>query len=105
MKKALRCLLLSVVMALALGAAALAAETDPTVTAKNGASVAFQTGSFEKLTASYTDANLAGSQCIILGPGGVATAHSVHEYVSKKQLMMAAEIYRSMAMEICQVDE
>ena len=57
----------------------------------------------------WTDAGFiqagTGSQCIILGPGGVATAHSVHEYISKKQLRMAAEIYRSMAMEICQVDE
>ena len=57
----------------------------------------------------WTDAGFiqagTSSQCIILGPGGVATAHSVHEYISKKQLMMAAEIYRSMAMEICQVDE
>lgn len=57
----------------------------------------------------WTDAGFiqagTNSQCIILGPGGVATAHSVHEYVSKKQLRMAAEIYRSMAMEICQVDE
>ena len=77
MKKALRCLLLSVVMALALGAAALAAETDPTVTAKNGASVAFQTGSFEKLTASYTDANLAGSQCIILMVKGTAEDYMI----------------------------
>lgn len=57
----------------------------------------------------WTDAGFiqagTSSQCIILGPGGVTTAHSVHEYVSKKQLRMAAEIYRSMAMEICQVDE
>ena len=57
----------------------------------------------------WTDAGFiqagTSSQCIILGPGGVATAHSIHEYISKKQLMMAAEIYRSMAMEICQVDE
>ena len=57
----------------------------------------------------WTDAGFiqagTSSQCIILGPGGVATAHSVHEYISKKQLRMAAEIYRSMAMEICQVDE
>ncbi len=55
----------------------------------------------------WTDAGFiqagTSSQCIILGPGGVATAHSVHEYISKKQLMMTAEIYRSMAMEICQV--
>ena len=57
----------------------------------------------------WTDAGFiqagTSSQCIILGPGGVATAHSIHEYVSKKHLTMAAEIYRSMAMEICQVDE
>lgn len=57
----------------------------------------------------WTDAGFiqagTSSQCIILGPGGVATAHSVHEYISKKQLMMAEEIYRSMAMEICRVDE
>lgn len=57
----------------------------------------------------WTDAGFiqagTSSQCIILGPGGVATAHSVHEYISKKQLRMAAEIYRSMAMEICHVDE
>ncbi|MGN1414975.1 MAG: M20 family metallopeptidase [Anaerovoracaceae bacterium] len=55
----------------------------------------------------WTDAGFiqagTNSQCIILGPGGVATAHSVHEYISKKQLRMAAEIYQSMAMEICQV--
>ena len=55
----------------------------------------------------WTDAGFiqagTSSQCIILGPGGVATAHSIHEYISKKQLRMAAEIYRSMAMEICQV--
>lgn len=57
----------------------------------------------------WTDAGFiqagTSSQCIILGPGGVTTAHSIHEYISKKQLRMAAEIYRSMAMEICQVDE
>ena len=57
----------------------------------------------------WTDAGFiqagTSSQCIILGPGGVATAHSVHEYISKKQLRMAAEVYKSMAMEICQVDE
>ena len=57
----------------------------------------------------WTDAGFiqagTSSQCIILGPGGVATAHSIHEYISKKQLRMAAEVYKSMAMEICQVDE
>ena len=57
----------------------------------------------------WTDAGFiqagTSSQCIILGPGGVATAHSIHEYISKKQLTMAAEIYRSMALEICRVDE
>ena len=55
----------------------------------------------------WTDAGFlqAGtdSQCIILGPGDVASAHSVHERISKKQLFLAAEIYQSMAMEICRV--
>ena len=53
----------------------------------------------------WTDAGFlqAGthSQCIILGPGNIAAAHSVHEKISKKQIFMAAEIYQSMAMEIC----
>lgn len=79
MKKALRCLLLSAVMALALGAAALAAETDPTVTVKNDATVAFQAGGFEKLTASYTDKDLAGSQCIVLMVKGTAEDYTITE--------------------------
>ena len=55
----------------------------------------------------WTDAGFlqAGtdSQCIILGPGDIATAHSVHERISKKQILMATEIYKSMAMEISRV--
>ena len=55
----------------------------------------------------WTDAGFiqAGtdSQCIILGPGDIATAHSVHEKISKKQIFTAAEIYKTMAMEICRV--
>lgn len=77
MEKALRCLLLSVVMALALGAAALAAETDPTVeNVASGATVIFQTGN-EKLTVSYTDKDLAGSQCIILMVKGTADEYTI----------------------------
>lgn len=77
MKKALRCLLLSAVMALALGAAALAAETDPTVeNVASGATVSFQTGN-EKLTVSYTDKDLAGSQCIILMVKGTADEYTI----------------------------
>ena len=77
MKKALRCLLLSAVMALALGAAALAAETDPTVeNVASGATVSFQTGN-EKLTVSYTDKDLAGSQCIILMVKGTAEDYTI----------------------------
>ena len=77
MKKAFKCLLLSVVMALALGAAALAADTDPTVeNVASGATVAFQTGN-EKLTVSYTDKNLAGSQCIILMVKGTAEDYTI----------------------------
>ena len=79
MKKAFKCLLLSVVMALALGAAALAADTDPTVTVKNDATVAFQAGGFEKLTASYTDKDLAGSQCIVLMVKGTAEDYTITE--------------------------
>ena len=77
MKKAFKCLLLSAVMALALSAAALAADTDPTVTAKNGATVAFQTGGFEKLTASYTDNALADSQCIVLMVKGTEENYTI----------------------------
>ena len=77
MKKAFKCLLLSAVMALALGAAALAADTDPTVTAKNGATVAFQAEGFEKLTASYTDESLKNSQCIVLMVKGTEENYTI----------------------------
>lgn len=77
MKKAFKCLLLSTVMALALGAAALAADTDPSVeNVASGATVAFQTGN-EKLTVSYTDKDLAGSQCIILMVKGTGDEYTI----------------------------
>lgn len=53
----------------------------------------------------WTDAGFiqAGtkSDCIIFGPGGVATAHSIHEQIRKKDILQAVEIYKSMAKEIC----
>ncbi|MBR5230458.1 MAG: M20 family metallopeptidase [Firmicutes bacterium] len=55
----------------------------------------------------WTDAGFiqagTNSECIILGPGGVATAHSIHERISKKEILMAVEIYKEMAKEICVV--
>jgi len=41
------------------------------------------------------------SQCIVFGPGELSVAHSVHERISKAELLRAAEIYEAMAREIC----
>ena len=84
--------------------------TDPDSEVVKAAEKALRASGMEPVLScfpAWTDAGFlqAGtdSQCIILGPGDVASAHSVHERISKKQLFLAAEIYQSMAMEICRV--
>lgn len=46
----------------------------------------------------YTDCH-----CIILGPGELALAHSIHEKVSVDELEAAARIYAEMAVDYCGV--
>jgi len=41
------------------------------------------------------------SQCIVMGPGELKVAHSVHEKIEKAQLRKAVDVYRDMALEIC----
>ena len=41
------------------------------------------------------------ADCIVLGPGDLKVAHSVHENVSKTELSKAIRVYRDMALEIC----
>jgi len=43
------------------------------------------------------------SQCIVMGPGELSVAHSIHERISKKELYRAAEIYKAIAKELCGV--
>ena len=44
---------------------------------------------------------LTKSECIVLGPGDLAIAHSIHEKISKRQLLSAVSVYEEMAREIC----
>ena len=44
---------------------------------------------------------LTKSECIVLGPGDLSVAHSIHEKISKKQLLSAVSVYEEMAREIC----
>ena len=44
---------------------------------------------------------LTKSECIVLGPGDLSVAHSIHEKISKKQLLTAVSVYEEMAREIC----
>ena len=44
---------------------------------------------------------LTKSECIVLGPGDLAVAHSIHEKISKRQLLSAVSVYEEMAREIC----
>lgn len=45
---------------------------------------------------------VAGIKSMIFGPGDVAIAHSLNEYVEVEQIYKAAEIYANIALEICQ---
>ena len=45
---------------------------------------------------------LTKSECIVLGPGDLSVAHSIHEKISKKQLADAVKVYEHMAKELCQ---
>ena len=45
------------------------------------------------------------SQCIVMGPGELSVAHSIHERISKKELQRAAEIYMAMAKGLCGIVE
>ena len=80
-------------------------ETSPLVKAAQAAVAA--TGETPVLTSfpAWSDAGFmtAGtkSQCIIMGPGEVSVAHSIHERISKKELYRAADIYLYMAKELC----
>lgn len=44
---------------------------------------------------------LTKSECIVLGPGDLSAAHSIHEKISKRQLLSAVSVYEEMAREIC----
>lgn len=44
----------------------------------------------------YTDCH-----CIILGPGELTLAHSIHDKVSVDELEVAARIYAEMAVDYC----
>ena len=44
---------------------------------------------------------LTKSECIVLGPGDLSIAHSIHEKISKRQLLSAVSVYEEMAREIC----
>lgn len=44
---------------------------------------------------------LTKSECIVLGPGDLSVAHSIHEKISKSQLLSAVSVYEEMAREIC----
>lgn len=44
---------------------------------------------------------LTKSECIVLGPGDLSVAHSIHEKISKRQLLSAVSVYEEMAREIC----
>lgn len=44
---------------------------------------------------------LTKSECIVLGPGDLSVAHSIHEKISKRQLLTAVSVYEEMAREIC----
>lgn len=44
---------------------------------------------------------LTKSECIVLGPGDLSVAHSIHEKISKKQLLTAVSVYEEMTREIC----
>ena len=39
--------------------------------------------------------------CSVLGPGDLSVAHSIHEKISKRQLLSAVSVYEEMAREIC----
>jgi acetylornithine deacetylase len=41
------------------------------------------------------------TQCVILGPGNIAQAHTIGEWVEVKQLTDAVEIYRRLIAELC----
>jgi acetylornithine deacetylase/succinyl-diaminopimelate desuccinylase-like protein len=41
------------------------------------------------------------SQCVILGPGHIAQAHTIGEYVSIPQLRQATQVYRSLIERFC----
>lgn len=43
------------------------------------------------------------TQCIVMGPGKIAVAHSIHEKISKEQLKTAENVYTDIARDICQV--
>jgi acetylornithine deacetylase len=53
---------------------------------------------------SHSDANLlwaAGIKPIILGPGGLEQAHSLHESVSFEQVLAASNIYYDLIASLC----
>ncbi|MBR5315235.1 MAG: M20 family metallopeptidase [Firmicutes bacterium] len=41
------------------------------------------------------------SQCIVMGPGELKVAHSIHECIHKEELKKAVDVYRDMALKIC----
>lgn len=47
---------------------------------------------------------LTKSECIVLGPGDLSVAHSIHEKISKKQLLTTVSVYEEMAREICKTE-
>lgn len=57
----------------------------------------------------WTDAGFmnhyTSCHCIIMGPGELALAHSIHEKISVEELETAARIYADMAVDYCGVQE
>lgn len=57
----------------------------------------------------WTDAGFitAGTktECIVMGPGELSVAHSVHERVAKQQLFLASDVYKKIALEICELEK
>jgi len=42
---------------------------------------------------------------LLLGPGSILNAHTEHEFVSKKELAAAVELYVSLVCELLSTDE
>ncbi|MGN0733030.1 MAG: M20 family metallopeptidase [Emergencia sp.] len=80
-------------------------ETSPVVEAAKEALQKEEISPVVTFFPAWTDAGFMNeftkSRCIVLGPGEIAVAHSVHERISKEQLMKASGVYTEIARRIC----